>query len=203
MKRSAVMAMVSFGAMLMFSGCSNNGFVDARMLTKDNKTKGIRVINVGIPNTDTHGYKDYAEPENADYRCYLRASLYTIAKEALERGYPYFSLYFPDGSNKMPPSIVGTEKIFHYCVPGYYDKDTDLLDDKCGHIGFGTGTPAGVTRIDGVFYKKRNPFVPMWDAKKIMQELEPALLRECWGNRKEVFEKVLKGHNDFGEIELD
>jgi hypothetical protein len=203
MKTRSILLIVLASLAFVFSGCASNGYVNVKKLTRNDQVKGVRILKSWVPAVNTHGYKEYADFNNAGYRCSIRLHLYTIAKEALKQGYPYFTLRFPEGSNKTPYAVASTEKLFHYCVPGYYDKDTDLLDDKCGHIGFGNGTPGGPVWTEGIFFKKRSPLVPVWDAKKIINELEPSLVHECWNDDREGFEKTIREVRDFGSMDMD
>ncbi len=204
MRRKVFLMAAMAAAAFLFSGCgTNNGYLIGKTLTQKGQVKGIRTMRSRCPSVDIKSHQGYADVNNVFYRCAIRTRIYAIAKEALRNGYPYFALKFPDGSNKNPQAIASVEKVLHYCVLGYYDKETDLLDDKCGHIGLGNGTPAGPMWVDGIFYKKRNPFMPLWDAHKTVQKLEPVLKDECWKNRPEAFEKVMNGQYDLGTEEMD
>jgi hypothetical protein len=196
----AAMAAAAF----LFSGCAaSNEYVTGKRLVKNGQVKGLRTHLAGGPSVDKQSYTGYADENNAVYRCSMKVRIYAIAKEALAHGYPYFALKFPEGSNKNPAAVTSVDGVLHYCVPGYYDKETDLLDDKCGHIGLGNGTPNGPVMLDGIFYKKRNPFMPLWDAKKVVQKLKPELRKECWKDMPDAFEKAMSTPYDFGTEDMD
>jgi len=205
MRRKVFVMATMAVATLLFSGCgsANNGYVTGKMLMEKGQVRGVRTLHTITPTADMKNNGKHADKNNIAYRASLEERIYAIAKEALKNGYPYFALRFPEGSNKNPQAIVSVDKVLHYCVPGYYDKETDLLDDKCGHIGLGSGTPTGPVQLDGIFYKKRNPFIPLWDAKKTVKELGADLKKRYWKDYPEVFEKAMNSPHNFGTMEMD
>lgn len=190
-------------AMFLFSGCANNGVILSDMLTKNNKITGIRTMLACGGKANFNGISGYKNESNIYYKCGMKVRLHAIATKALENGYPYFVLVYPEGSNKQPQSIVSVDQSIHYCVAGYYDKETDLLDDKCGHIGLGNGAAGSPKTVEAYFYKKRNPMIAMWDAKRVLRKITPTLVNECWSGDQEAFNKYLKRYNDFGRDEID
>jgi len=92
--------------------------------------------------------------------------------------------------------------LIEYAGP-YYDKESNLLDDKCDHIGLGNGTPSRITNVKAYFFKKRNPFIPLWDAKKAVRETHPELIRTCWNGDEALFQEALKSYDNFGTKEIE
>jgi len=185
--------LIGMMAIFVFSGCAGQGpRVDADM-TKE----GMLVKRTFTPNPNTHGYQEYQDIENAEYKCSTEYAIHAIASKALENGYPYFSLEFPKGSNQKPLSIVTSKQITRYCVAPYWDKESNLLDDKCHHIGLGQGTPGRIKNVKARFFKKRNPFMPLWDAKKALSDTEKQLINTCWNGDTMAFRKTLERYKTF------
>jgi hypothetical protein len=190
--------------LFLFSGCAPYvGVLNADMLVKENKKVGIRTVLASGSKTSFKGESGYQDKRNVYYKCDMKIRLHAIATKALENGYPYFVVVYPKGSNKKPVAITSLSQSIHYCVAGYYDKKTDFLVDKCGHVGLGSGTPSSPKILEAYFYKKRNPIIAMWDAKKVLAEINPTLVNECWSGDKAAFNKFLKDYNEFGEDEID
>jgi len=187
----------------LFSGCARTGVITADMLLKDNKVSGISTKIVSGKKVSLSGEHGYQDEANVYYKCNMKIRLHAIATKALENGYPYFVVVYPKGSNKNPVAITSLTQSIHYCVAGYYDEKTDFLVDKCGHIGLGRGIPASPILVEAYFYKKRNPIIAMWDAKKVLAEITPTLVKECWDGDQKTFNKFLLKYNEFGEDEID
>jgi len=195
----ALLASVLFG----FSGCAESGRVDAVMLSKHNQVKGIKIYRAFTPVPDTQGYTGYQDDENAEYRCSVAYATHAIATKALQNGYPYFNIIYPKGSNSNPLPIITNEKMARYCAAPYWDKESNLLDDKCKHIGLGQGTPGAIGGIKGYFFKQRNPLVPLWDAKKTIRDTYPMLVKSCWKGDEVEFRKMIKKYNTYSIEEID
>lgn len=203
MKRSAVMAMVSFGAMLMFSGCVQDYQVFGETLVKENKVIGIKRAVIRKVDYDKSEGSKHQSVRNIAMRCNLTSKLIVSAKKALEHGYPYFTITYTKGSNKKPLPINTTTKMMHYCDSGYYDKESDLLDDKCGHIGLGKSTAVFAPGIVVYFHKKRNPFVPVWDAKAILEKEKEPYIKECMRGNHAMYERAMKDYDKIQSVEVD
>ena len=117
---------------------------------------------------------------------------YGVADKALSNGYDFFSVEFEKGSNKTPSAINSIDKLDRYCNAPHWDKDTNLLEDKCGHIGLGNGDPRFVEPLNVKFYKQRNPFMPLWDAKKTKKDAWNTLVNECYAGDTSTLQEMLK-----------
>jgi len=176
----------------VFSGCALTGSVLADMKKEDGVVKGMDVVRASACTSGTNGYKDYQDPDNAKQRCSIYFALYMTSKKAIENGYNYFLITYKSGSNKNPAPIVSIDKVVHYCDPGYFDKESNLLEDKCGHIGLGNGYPSAFGGLKISFFKKRNPFIPLWDARKILKETKDELVNVCYADDPEGFQRAIE-----------
>ncbi len=192
MRKIIKLSIVTVAGILLLSACGTGPRVDADMGKRD-----MLVRHAHTPTPNTKGYTGYQDSENAEYKCSTEYTIHAIASKALENGYPYFSLEFPKGSNQKPMPIATTDQITRYCVAPYWDKDSNLLDDKCNHIGLGSGTPGGIRNVKANFFKKRNPFVPLWDAKKALRDTEKELIGTCWNGDAVAFRKTLERYKSF------
>lgn len=188
---------------LMFSGCTPGYRVDADMLQESKQTKGMRVTFASSLDADKATYRGYQNSDNAKYKCSYELAVHAIATKALENGYPYFSVEYPQGSNSNPMAIVTANQGTRYCVAPYYDSESSLLDDKCGHIGLGNGTPSGVREMKAYYFKKRNPIMPLWDARKTKRDTEKTLMYSCFHGDRGKFKKTLQSYHKFGNRSID
>jgi len=176
----------------LFSGCAFTGKFGAYVKKENNVVKGMTKAGGWSESSGTNGYTDYQDPNNAVQRCSINFVLYMISKKAIENGYNYFLITYKAGSNKNPAPIVTVDKMVHYCDPGYFDKETNLLEDKCTHMGLGKGYPKGIGGFDVRFFKKRNPFVPLWDARKILKETKAELVNVCYKDDPGLFQREIE-----------
>jgi hypothetical protein len=190
-------------ATFSFSGCAQSSKILGETLSKNGKIIGIKKAGIRTRTVDISDADSHQHEHNLYYRCSLKGKLIVISKKALELGYPYFTISYTKGSNKNPAAINSVDKIVHYCVPGYFDKDTDLLDDKCGHIGLGKSIATGAPGMVAYFHKTRNPFVPMWDAKRILEQEVHSYVRDCMSGDMETYRKAMEDYGKIETVEVD
>ncbi len=203
MRRNIVSMMVLFGVALMFSGCVQDQQIFGETLVKDGKVVGIKRAVIRKMDYDESEGSKHQSARNIRMRCNLTSKLIVSAKKALEHGYPYFTIRYTKGSNNNPLPINTTTKMIHYCDPGYHDKESDLLDDKCGHIGLGKSIATFIPGIVVYFHKKRNPFVPMWDAKRVLTEEKEPYIRECLRGNRTMYEEAMRDYDKIKTVEID
>jgi len=201
--RYLFIGLVFFTASIFMSGCASGPRVVADMLIKKNVVKGMHSEIAFIGETDTNKHSGYQNSDNIEYKCSTQFTIHAFATKAIENGYPFFTMQFPKGSNSNPISVVTRKQIDQYCTPTYYDKESSLLDDKCSHIGLGQGTPSVIRNVKARFYKKRNPFIPMWDAKKTISDTTNELINTCWNGDSVAFRKAAQSYSDFGRKEIE
>lgn len=191
--RKILTAIIMAGVSLMFSGCGHFT-VHAKPIIKDGKTEGLRLgsAHVKTPDLDNYPHKNYYKDTNIEYRCAYNYALYVIADKALSDGYEYFSVEFEKGSNRAPLAINSIDKLDRYCNAPHWDKDTDLLEDKCGHIGFGNGYPINVKTHNIKFHKQRNPLVPLWNARATKRDTWNTLSNECYPGNTSALQEMLE-----------
>jgi len=193
MKKTIMYVSLALFGMFMFSACGGLGVVRGDLLKKENTStvNGIFIDQAYAPGLDSLEYKGYQDKNNAKALCSTQIAMHEASSEALKYGYSYFSLTFKKGSTPKPLAIVSSEQISQYCAAPYFDKDSNLLDDKCKHIGLGSGTLISVSSIEVQFFKKRNPFLPLWDARRTLKETEKTLLSRCYGGDRALLNKSL------------
>lgn len=166
-------------------GCGSSSYwINAYTEKENGSVKKMYVNTARTPkvNEEKCDNGGCADDANIYYHCAHNYMLNAISTKALEGGYSYFTLSFPEGSNKEPIAINRIEQHLNYCNAPYYDPKTDLLEDKCNHIGLGAGYPAVMRNVSVKFYKERNPFVPTWNAEKTKRETLKELQSQCYKN---------------------
>jgi len=188
------LVLVSF----LFTGCGSTSFwFNATPVKIGGEIRGmdIKAVRVKGVNKKAYPYKNYEDSSNITYRCAYNFALLGVATKALENGYGYFTLEFPEGSNYAPLSVNSISKLDRYCNAPHWDKETSLLEDKCGHIGLGNGTPFRVKSMKVKYFKSRNPMIPVWSAKKTKQETWKTLTEECFVGKMDVLNEMMQDYN--------
>lgn len=188
--------LVFFGIVgaFLFSGCASTGVIKADMLKEKDKNTvdGMHIYYSITPALDTKKYTGYEDDANARAKCSTNYAMYEASKKAIENGYGFFSITFLEGSNKNPLPIVSISQIEQYCSAPFFDKESNLLDDKCSHIGLGNGSMSHLQKVKVHFYKKRNPFMPLWDAKRTLRTAKKELILRCFNGDRAL---LLKAEN--------
>lgn len=197
MKKIVLFASLALGSFL-FTGCGSSLFwFNATPVKSGGVVQGMDIKHVRVKgvNKKDYPYKNYEDSSNVTYRCAYNFALHGAATKTLQNGYRYFTLEFPEGSNPTPISINSISKLDRYCNAPHWDKETSLLEDKCGHIGVGAGTPFRVKSIRVKYFKNRNPLIPTWDASKTKRETWNTLTKECFVGKMDVLNEMMQDYN--------
>lgn len=181
---------------LIFTGCGSLWF-NATPVKVEGEVRGMDIKHARVKGVNKKDYphKNQEDSNNITYRCAYNFALLGVSTKALEDGYSYFTLEFPEGSNYAPLAVNAIDKLDRYCNAPHWDKETALLEDKCGHIGLGNGTPYKVKPMKVKYFKSRNPLVPTWSASKTKRETWNTLTKECFIGKMDVLNEMMQDYN--------
>lgn len=187
---------------LLVSGCAGSSpWMNANIAKKEDGRQEMHINIARAPRLkpELYVYKGYKVPQNISYQCANAYMIHAISTKALEKGYNYFTLTFEAGSTKRPLPINSVGKYLRYCNAPYYDKKTDLLEDKCSHIGLGRGYPGVMRNVTALFSKQRNSFVPMWNASQAKKEALAELQNNCYKENPKMLSDLLAEYSKIQE----